>query len=151
VEVVYDLEQPAPVAAPPRLPPIIEVVAEESQIDFDPLPEGDWTRFLPPVTTVRLPSDTGFTASSRNPQLVFQAKPHYPEVARLAQVQGTVIVKVLVDAQGQVAAAEIIRGVHPLLDKAALAAARKCVFLPGQQRELKVPTWVAVPYSFHLR
>ena len=95
--------------------------------------------------------ETDFVASSTKPQLISQAKPHYPEVARLAQVEGTVMVKVLVDVDGSVKAAELIVGVHPLLNKEALKAARRCVFVPGQQRERKVATWVAVPYNVRLR
>ena len=97
------------------------------------------------------PSGEGFVSSSRKPRLVYQAKPHYPEVARLAQVEGTVIVKVLVGVDGTVEQAAIVQGVHPLLNNAALKAARQCVFVPGQQRQIKVRTWVAVPYNFRLR
>jgi len=70
---------------------------------------------------------------------------------RLAQVEGTVIVKVLVGIDGTVQNAVSGQGAHPLLDRAALKAALGCRFQPGQQRELKVPTWVAVPHNFRLR
>jgi len=95
--------------------------------------------------------DAGFVPSSAKPLLQAQPKADYPEIARRVGLEGTVVVHVLVGIDGRVEAAEVTRGVHPLLDKAALAAARRCVFEPARQRELKVKAWVAVPYRFRLR
>jgi protein TonB len=74
----------------------------------------------------------------------------YPEIARLAGMQGTVMVKVEVDVDGTVRRASILKGVHPLLDRPALAAARRLVFEPGTQRGMPVSCWVAVPFRFYL-
>lgn len=150
VEVIYEIPDPPKVAAAPIVQPEIVAAAEEDPdaVDYFDMPDFD-TMYRPKPTYPT--GDTDFVSSSSKPQLVFQAKPHYPEVARLAQVEGTVVVKVLVDVDGTVQAAELINSVHPLLNKEALKAARKCIFIPGQQREMKVPTWVAVPYSFRLR
>lgn len=151
IEVEFIVEEPPEVAAPPRLMPEIEAALEDdpSALDTIEIPGFD-DIFMPDVNPAPV-TDTGFVASSAKPRLISRPKPHYPEVARLAQVEGTVVVKVLVGVDGQVSAAEIVRGVHPLLNNAALKAARECLFVPGQQRELKVPTWVAVPYNFRLR
>jgi len=61
-----------------------------------------------------------------------------------------VLIHVRVDVCGRVDRAEIIQGVHPLLDKAALAAALRCRFTPAKQRDMPVPVWVAIPYRFRL-
>jgi protein TonB len=147
-EVDYVPVDPPKVEPPPVIPPEIEIV--EGPFDIPP-PEwfSEWPIYAPPPK-VTVPSDAGFLPSSSKPRLVSQAKPHYPEVARLARVEGTVIVKVLVGVDGKVTAAEIVQGQHPLLNNAALKAARRCVFIPGEQRKIKVPTWVAVPYNFRL-
>jgi len=151
VEIIYEEIKPPEVAAPPMIPPEIEIVDDLNPDATEPiLIEGPWDIFAPPAVA-KVPMDDSFIASSTKPVLLFRAKPHYPEVARLAQVEGTVIVKVLVDVDGSIKAAEVIRSVHPLLNRAALKAARLCTFEPGKQRQIKVPTWVAVPYRFKLR
>jgi protein TonB len=97
-------------------------------------------------------SGTGdvFVASQEKPELVRFAPPEYPEMARISHLEGTVIVKVLVGPDGSVLAAEILQGVHPMLNRAALAAARKCTFRPGKQRNIPVKAWMAIPYRFRL-
>jgi len=34
--------------------------------------------------------------------------------------------------------------------EAALAAARKCKFIPGKQRNIPVKAWMALPFNFRL-
>jgi len=149
VEIFYEQEIPPEIAAAPILPKEIESTTDDDPIAVDTIP---WLSddIYPPTTSYTPPADDGFVASSSKPTLISQAKPHYPEVARMAQVEGLVIVKVLVSVDGTVEAAQIVKGAHILLNNAALKAARKCRFVPGQQRSLKVPTWVAVPYNFKL-
>lgn len=144
-------EEPPAVAAPPVVMPEIEPADDDDPGVVDPFEMPFFDRFYQPPVRNPYPTDVGFVASSAKPRLVSRPKPHYPEVARLAQVEGTVIVKVLVGVDGTVDQATIVQGAHPLLNNAALKAARQCVFVPGQQREIKVPTWVAVPYNFRLR
>jgi protein TonB len=91
-----------------------------------------------------------FVASQTKPELVYFAPPNYPEMARISHLEGTVIVKVLVGPDGSVLAAEILQGVHPMLNKEAIAAARKCKFNPGKQRNIPVKAWMAIPYRFRL-
>lgn len=57
--------------------------------------------------------------------------PAYPAIARSAHAPGEVRVHVLIDLDGNVAAAEIVDG-HPLLRAAALQAARASKFTPTQ-------------------
>ena len=94
--------------------------------------------------------DTGFVAASQKPRLVQGAAAEYPEMARLAGLQGLVMVKVLVETDGRVKAVEVLKGIHPLIDRPAVAAARRLVFEPGTQRGIAVPCWVAVPFRFTL-
>ncbi|MFT5233986.1 MAG: protein TonB [Candidatus Krumholzibacteriia bacterium] len=149
VEIIHDIIEPPKVAPPPTLPKTIVSAPVDDPGAVDEAPFLDFDYFGP-AASAPAPIDDGFVASSSNPILISQPKPYYPEVARMAQVEGLVIVKVLVDIDGSVKAAQIVKGAHILLNNAALKAARKCVFKPGQQRSLKVPTWVAVPYNFKL-
>jgi protein TonB len=56
--------------------------------------------------------------------------PSYPPVARSARLEGTVLVEVVVDEQGNVILAEVVEG-HPLLRESALQAARQWKFRPS--------------------
>ncbi|MGH7857732.1 MAG: TonB family protein, partial [Candidatus Binatia bacterium] len=56
--------------------------------------------------------------------------PAYPVSARQAGIQGTVMLEVVVDRNGRVESARILKGVHPALDAAALAAVKSWVYRP---------------------
>ncbi len=142
------IEQPKPLEVP-RLPPIIEAAPEDDPEAIDTIP--DLLPIETPIHYVPTPRiDEGFIPSSSEPVLKYHVKADYPEIARRAGLEGTVMIHALVDAHGRVDRAEVIQGVHPLLDKAAQAAALRCRFTPGKQRLVAVPVWVAIPYRFRL-
>jgi len=58
-----------------------------------------------------------------------KVQPLYPPIAKTARAQGVVQVHVLISEQGNVIEASIISG-HPLLQQAALQAARQWIFQP---------------------
>lgn len=95
--------------------------------------------------------DEGFVVSQEKPIIKQFVPPEYPEMARLSQMQGTVVVKVLVGPDGSVMDAQILKGIHPMLDREALKAARKSKWIPGKQRNIPVKCWMALPYNFTLR
>jgi len=105
-----------------------------------------------PTSSYEMGGEVGFVASQTPPRLLPGGfvPPEYPEMARISQLEGTVLVKVLVGPDGSVLAAEILQGVHPILNRAALAAARRCKFEPGKQRNIPVKAWMAIPYNFRL-
>ena len=85
------------------------------------------------------------------PNLVRCAEPRYPDMAREAGVEGTVRVLVLVGLDGRVRRAEIAPGGSvPMLDDAALEAARSCVFTPALTNQHPVKVWVSRSYRFTL-
>ena len=73
--------------------------------------------------------------------------PAYPPIARAAHVQGTVDVKVLIDFDGNVIAAVAISG-HPLLQAAAVNAARKARFTPMKYKGEPVNVLGVIQYNF---
>lgn len=146
-----EIPEPPTLLVAPRIPPVIIAAPED-----DPKAEDPWWEPVPfwdpaPTPNPGPTSYDGFVASSAIPQLTFQVKAEYPEIARRAQLEGTVLVHVLVNVNGRVEQAVVIQGAHPILDKAAIAAARKCQFTPAKQREMKVKAWVAISYRFKLR
>jgi protein TonB len=84
------------------------------------------------------------------PVVVTKVLPVYPELARLSELEGTVFVRIGVDEFGDVAWAEIARGV-PGLDQAALEAVRMWKFEPARQGDLPVRVRIVVPIRFVLR
>jgi protein TonB len=142
---------PPPKEAPP--PPKVIEAAPDEEVDDD-VEIADTLMDLDSAITSSMPSfdlgDEGFVASSTNPQIVNWAKPKYPEMARRAQIEGTVIVKVLVGPDGSVKQAMVIQSVNKLLNDAAIDAAFRCKFIPGKQRNIPVKAWMALPFNFRL-
>ena len=65
----------------------------------------------------------------KQPKLLKEVPPIYPEIARQARVEGVVIVEVTTDIYGRVAAWRVLRSI-PLLDQAAVDAVRQWVYEP---------------------
>jgi TonB family protein len=57
----------------------------------------------------------------------------YPPLALTARVQGTVVVRVKLDKDGKIVAAEALSG-HPLLTIASIAGAKKMEFQPNTEK-----------------
>ncbi len=80
-------------------------------------------------------------------KLISKVEPVYPELARQARVEKTVILEALVDAQGNVANLRVIQG-HPLLDQAAIDAVRQWRYSPTylNGQAIQVVATVSVPF-----
>ncbi len=74
----------------------------------------------------------------------------YPELARKAGIEGRVFVQFIVDEEGAVTEPTISKGVHELLDEAALAAVKALDCEPGKVRGEAVKTKMALPVTFQL-
>jgi TonB family protein len=83
------------------------------------------------------------------PEAVTKAEPWYPDIAREAGVQGTVIVQALVDRRGDVASTRVVKSI-PMLDQAAVACVRRWHFKPAMANGRPVAVWIAVPIKFTL-
>jgi protein TonB len=91
-----------------------------------------------------------FQDLSRDPVLIRTAIPAYPEAARLAGLEGTVVVKLLVDKSGNVRQATVDQSTLEILNDAALEAAQRCVFRPGYMTGGPVSAWVRLPFRFRI-
>jgi protein TonB len=76
--------------------------------------------------------------------------PQYPELARRAGVQGTVQIECVIDPQGNVVRARVVRGVA-LLDAAALEAVQQWRYAPSRLNGVPVAVIMTVSVQFHLR
>jgi protein TonB len=92
-----------------------------------------------------------FVYTDEMPALVRAVEPRYPDLAREAGVEGTVKVQILVGLDGRVIRAIIApHGSIPMLDEAALEAARASVFTPALANGKPVKVWVGQQYRFRL-
>jgi periplasmic protein TonB len=83
------------------------------------------------------------------PQRVVTAQPLYPSLAKIAKVQGTVDISVVIDAGGNVEQAKVVRSI-PQLDDAAVNAVRKWKFSPTIVNGAAVPVTMVVHVTFAL-
>jgi TonB family protein len=84
------------------------------------------------------------------PTVVKRVNPAHPPVAMQARVSGTVVLEALVDERGRVADARVIRSI-PLLDQAALDAARQWEFTSTVVNGEAVPVLVMLEMTFSLK
>ncbi len=76
----------------------------------------------------------------------------YPKEAHEKGIQGRVIVKFMVKADGSVSDVSVIRGVDPLLDNESVGVVKSLpAFTPGKQNGVAVPVWYMVPITFTLK
>jgi TonB family protein len=83
----------------------------------------------------------------RAPQKLYDVAPVLPELARQAGVRGLVILEITIGTDGSVADARVLRSI-PLLDAAALEAARQWRYEPTSLNGRPVPVILTVPVSF---
>jgi len=98
-----------------------------------------------------IPKIGDFVYRDVEPGLVKSVDPVYPDMAKEAGVEGVVRVLMLVGLNGHVEQAVVAPGGSVmLLDDAALAAARQCVFTPALSNQHPVRVWVMRAYRFTL-
>ena len=85
----------------------------------------------------------------KEPKKIKDAKPVYPEIAQAARVQGIVILEIVIDQNGYVSDAKVLRSV-PLLDQAATDAVRQWQFTPTYLNNAPVDVVMTVTVNFTL-
>ncbi len=76
----------------------------------------------------------------------------YPDEAKAQGIQGKVILRFVVTAEGKVADVTIVRSVHPLLDEEAVRVISGAPdWIPGKQRGRPVDVYYSVPISFSVK
>jgi protein TonB len=86
----------------------------------------------------------------KEPKPLHRVPPTYPEIARQAHVQGTVILECIISPQGKVVDVKVQRG-NPLLDQAAIDAVTQWVYTPTLLDGVPVPVILTVKVSFALQ
>ena len=97
----------------------------------------------PPLTPIRL--HQGMQA----PRKIVNVDPIYPRMAQTAHIEGVVILEAIIDAQGRVTTARVLRSI-PLLDQAAVDAVQQWKFTPALLNGEPVPVVMTVTVNFKL-
>ena len=84
------------------------------------------------------------------PQKIADARPRYPEIARAAHVQGTVMLEAVLDTNGRVSQVRVVKSV-PLLDQAALDAVRQWQYTPSTLHGVPVEVLMTITVTFTLQ
>ena len=76
----------------------------------------------------------------------------YPKKARRKGIEGRVIVKFIVERDGEVSDVKVVKGAHPMLDDEAQRVVESMpAFLPGMQRGKPVRVSYHLPFNFSLK
>jgi protein TonB len=97
----------------------------------------------------RSPLPDEFVAVEEEPVRIRIDPPVYPDMARQAGIEGTVLVRALIGKDGKVKECLILEG-HAMLREAAVASAKSAVFRPALTQQRPVEVWVVIPITFRL-
>ncbi len=99
-----------------------------------------------------MPAPDEFVPVEVPAEMIYEEVPEYPRLARSAGMEAVVWIKALVDKNGEVKKAMILRssGSKAGFDEAALEASYKCKFKPAIQNGRPVSIWVSYQVEFTL-
>ncbi|MFL6335236.1 MAG: energy transducer TonB [Pyrinomonadaceae bacterium] len=104
----------------------------------------------PPAPTPPPKPKTIVSGGVLNGKAISKPQPTYPPIAKAARAAGTVTVQIVVDESGRVISASAVSG-HPLLQQAAVAAARQARFSPTLLSGQPVKVSGVITYNFVLQ
>lgn len=149
---------------PPRPPVPVEVpddeVFEDVELDLDVFMDIDEPLDIPPPPPAEEveeePEAEIFFVVEEMPELIgglreLQQKIEYPQMAKMAGVEGRVTVQFVVDEDGSVTDAIVLKGIGAGCDEEALRAVLSSKFKPGKQRGKPVKVKMSLPVTFKLR
>jgi TonB family protein len=120
-----------------------------------PMPPAEPAPAIPWVVRQGDPSPRGegpfrVAESVTKPRKLYAAPPVYTEEARKQRVQGVVILESIIDKDGCVAAAQILKSLPAGLGYAALAAAEKWAFAPATLEGRPVKVYYTLTVNFQV-
>jgi protein TonB len=137
---------------------VLALLAEDSRITFAvPNASTLQVQFRAPrrvVRATRAPAGAGgpirVGGDIQQPELMVRVNPEYPELARRARIEGPVILEAVIDKQGNVTDAFVLRGLRLGLDEAAIAAVKQWKYTPTVYNGRPVDVILTVTVVFEL-
>lgn len=166
VEKTIQTKQPdiPPPPPPPQVPVEVpnDVVIEEPVINIDAeLTFNEPLDVPPPPKKIEVKNkgeqeEDFFVAVEQMPELKgglasLQKDIEYPKRARIAGIEGRVIVQFIVNEEGNVEDPHVIRGIGGGCDEEALRVIKSAKFIPGRQRGVPVRVRFSLPIYFILK
>lgn len=82
------------------------------------------------------------------PKAIYTPDPNYPEAARIAGYQGTVVIWLIIDTDGTPKQIKVVRKLGMGLDEEAVAAVKKWRFKPATKDGKPIPVMINVEVNF---
>ncbi|MCX6844643.1 MAG: energy transducer TonB [candidate division WOR-3 bacterium] len=143
-----EMAKPAEVAKPATVP---VAAANEFEVEAATIGKTDVIEVMRRAEETDIPV-VPFWKVEVKPQPINIPVPTYPDMARTAGIEGQAVVEALVDVDGSVADARILKpSGNASLDQAAVDAAMRSKFSPAMQRDKAVRVWVSIPFRFTLK
>jgi TonB family protein len=142
-----------------------------SEIEWDaPVPD-DLLVFQPPPGSIRIGPTGGSGGGGRDmttppvlppgvyrpgngvtsPVLISKVEPQYSEEARAAKYQGSVLLNVVIDAQGRPSDVSVLHALGLGLDEQAIEAVKQWRFEPGKRAGTPVPVMAQIEVNFRMQ
>lgn len=165
---VTQLPPPPPIAAPPPAPPKVAApaapaapkVGKIKKVKEDEVPAEQTIATQKELRqAIQSQGATGsdevpmFVPVEKMPGFLQQKKPRYPEMARIAGIEGKVFVAVLIGEDGEPIKAKIMKRIpadNTVFDEVAIASVMESRYFPGVQNGKAVKVWFTVPIRFRL-
>jgi len=96
------------------------------------------------------PAGVRIEGNIKPPKKLKDVNPHYPDEARRARTQGTVILEAIIDVQGKVGNVRVLRSISGL-DEAAIEAVKQWEYEPTLLEGTPVPIVMTVTVNFALQ
>jgi protein TonB len=133
-----------------QAPPEQTIASQEEIAQVTPgVERGQGEIVVQPPSEEELPKFGEYVYVEELPEAITKPPPAYPDLAREAGVDGTVMVQALVGKDGHVKDTRIVKSIA-MLDEAAVAAVKQWIFKPALSNNKPVAVWVAVPIRFSL-
>jgi len=104
----------------------------------------------PPPVPQRITAPVRISELVQQPRKIVDARPVYPDLARQARVEGTVILEAILDRNGRIDRVRVLRSV-PLLDASAMEAVRQWRYTPTVLNGQPVQVLMTITINFQLQ
>jgi protein TonB len=142
----------APVPVPDAEVSPEQTIATQTEMSSQVAPVGDGTGEAAVEQDIIIddgpPAD--FVPVEKEPQIIKQVKPEYPELAMRAGLEGKVWVKIWVDKDGKPRDVVVLKSDAEIFNDPAIQAAKQFLFTPAYMNNGPVSVWVSVPFNFKL-
>ena len=154
-----------PIQAPPPAaleeaqptPPAIPPPTNEPEPKRDPVVKPNEPGVSPPpasppiVDRIPIPNPVPAVDGVLPPRRITEVRPIYPDLAKAAGIEGDVVLRVTVRADGSVGSVQVVRSPHRSLNAAATAAVRQSKYSPASRNGVPEEAATNITVRFRLK